>query len=121
MVAGRVLIADDNPAIRALLVEFLEDEGFEVFSAVNGQEAIEQARKQAPDCILMDLNMPVLDGVAAIHRLKGDRVTRSIRIYAMSARSVIEARRGDLRADGTLKKPFDLQGVLDTINGHRNH
>jgi CheY-like chemotaxis protein len=115
--AGQVLIADDNPDIRNLLVEFLEDEGYDVLSAKNGREAIARARQHQPDCILMDLNMPVLDGVSAIRHLKADESTKSIRIYAMSARSVIHARRGELCADGTLKKPFDLQDVLDTVNG----
>jgi CheY-like chemotaxis protein len=114
--SGRVLIVDDDPAIRELLVDFLSDEGFEVLSAVNGKEAIEKARREEPDCILMDLNMPVLDGEAAIHQLKSDRATRSIRIYAMSARTIIEAREERLKADGTLKKPFELQGILDIVS-----
>jgi CheY-like chemotaxis protein len=116
MVRGSVLIADDDVIIREMLEEFLASEGFDVFTASDGKQAVEQARRVHPDCILMDLNMPVLDGVSAIRDLKRDARTESIRIYAMSARSVIQSHARELLADGTLKKPFDLWTVLETVN-----
>lgn len=110
-----VLIVDDDAGIRELLITFLGDEGFDVFAAGDGMEAINLARSIRPDCILMDLNMPIIDGVAAISELKNDPATERIRIYAMSARSIIQAHTEELLADGTLKKPFDLWTVLERV------
>jgi CheY-like chemotaxis protein len=120
MEQGTVLVVDDDKAIRLLLVEFLSEEGYEVYSATNGKEAIDQANRHGPDRILMDLNMPELDGIAAIQCLKRDPETSEIPIYAMSARSNLDSYDGELAADGVLDKPFDLQSVLEIVSesGH---
>jgi CheY-like chemotaxis protein len=112
----RVLIADDDDAIVELLVQFLTDEGYEVLTAANGAEAVRQAREAHPDCILMDLNMPILNGEAAIRELKGDPETEDIRIYAMSAGWRIRVRNEDLQADGSIMKPFNLVTILYAVN-----
>ncbi len=68
----RVLIVDDDPAIRNLLEEILVDEGYEVLLAADGRTGVEIARSEQPGLILMDLMLPVLDGAAATRELKSD-------------------------------------------------
>jgi CheY-like chemotaxis protein len=112
-----VLIADDDVHIREMLATFLKEEGYCVLAAENGKEAVGLAKRHRPLCILMDLNMPVLDGVSAIEMLKCDPEVQWIPVYAMSARWTIQANARRLRADGILKKPFDLAHVLQVVNG----
>jgi CheY-like chemotaxis protein len=121
MEQGTILVVDDDQAIRLLLVEFLSEEGYEVYSATNGMEAIDQAKRHDPDHILMDLNMPELDGIDAIKCLKRDPETSEIPICAMSARSTFDWHGEELAADGTLGKPFDLQAVLDIVHGDASY
>ena len=112
-----ILVVDDDEAIRSMLLELLCGEGHIVYSAEDGKEGVELARTVHPDFILMDLRLPVLDGVSAIQRLKTDPETSGIRIYAMSAQSIIGAFADQIPADGTLSKPFDLLSVLDSVEG----
>lgn len=79
-----VLLVDDSYAILDVYGEVLTDVGFRVLVASTGQEAIDQARAQAPDLIVMDLKMPGLDGYETTRRLKADRRTRSIPVVAFS-------------------------------------
>ena len=75
-----VLIAEDNSEIRELVCTELETEGFKVVSAANGKEAVSKTRSLKPDVIVMDLAMPVMNGIEAIERLKNDDTTRHIPI-----------------------------------------
>ncbi|MDI3339146.1 MAG: response regulator [Sphaerobacter sp.] len=108
----RILIVDDDPAIRTLLNELLREEGYTTFVAGDGQTAIEQARQTHPHLILMDLMLPVLDGASAIRVLKSDPRTSGIRIIAMSAGANLRQYADHLPADGVLGKPFDLDTLL---------
>ncbi len=111
----RILVVDDDPVIRDLLGDVLEAEGYEVFQAANGQAAVEIARVWMPQVILMDLMMPVLDGSSAIRILKSDVMTRRIRIILMSAVMNLRHHSDDIRADGLLDKPFDLDMLLNDV------
>ena len=75
-----VLVAEDNSEIRELVCTELEAEGFKVISATNGKEAVSKTRNLKPDVIVMDLVMPVMNGIEAIERLKNDEATRHIPI-----------------------------------------
>src|SRR5262245_41236610 len=81
----RVLVVDDDAAIREFLRDLLGSEGYLVDEAVNGAEAVELVRANPPAAILMDLMMPVLSGAEATSTLKSDPSTASIPILAMSA------------------------------------
>ncbi len=128
---SRVLIVDDDPAIRSMLVELLTDEGYETLVAGDGRTAVEIAQQRAPDVILMDLMLPVLDGGSAMRILKDNPETNSIRIIAMSAGANLRQQVNDLPADGVVSKPFDLDALLADVSiqlrrnppprsGHRN-
>lgn len=112
---SKLLIVDDDRSIRTLLDDYFSDEGFQVSTAVDGCQALRNVGESLPDMILMDLNMPVLDGVAAIRALKTDPNTCGIPVYAMSAAPLIRAWADELLADHTVPKPFDLPGLLEEI------
>ena len=78
--APRVLIVDDDEAIRELLRDILGAEGYEVDEAINGAEAVERARSNPPAAVLMDLMMPVVSGIEATTTLKNDPQTARIPI-----------------------------------------
>jgi two-component system response regulator AtoC len=111
-----VLVCDDEELIRWSLCEHLESEGYQALSAENGQKCLELAAAEAPAVIVMDLKMPVLDGLSALRRLReGGNEVPVIMITAHGAvDSAIEATR--LGASGYLAKPFDLREVTLAVN-----
>ena len=120
----RVLIADDESAIRLLCRVNLRLAGMDVLEAPNGAVAIEIARRERPDIILLDVMMPEVDGWEVVAELARDRATRDIPIVFLTARSErVDQRRGlEAGAVGYVTKPFDpvrlapfLQSLLDRI------
>ena len=83
----KILIVDDEQDILELIRHTLNKEGFEVHVAVNGQQAIEKAKKLLPDLILMDVMMPVMDGMEACRLIKDDASIKDIPIVFLTARS----------------------------------
>ena len=80
----RVLVVDDFTDAREMYREYLASVGYEVIEAANGEEAVERALDSTPDVILMDLALPVMDGLEATRRIKADQRTANIPIVAMS-------------------------------------
>ena len=83
----RILIVDDALADRQALERILASEGHVVLSAENGEEAVIRAREQRPDVILMDVNMPDLDGFATTRRLKADAATKDIPVVFVTGKN----------------------------------
>jgi len=116
----RVLVVDDNAINVELAVFVLRAQGFDVESAGSADAAIAQARAFLPDVILMDIQMPEVDGVATIRRLREDPLTRDIVVIACTA----YAMKGDeqkLRAagcDGYIAKPIDVASLGQTVRMH---
>ncbi|MDP6823762.1 MAG: response regulator [Dehalococcoidia bacterium] len=81
----RILIIDDEPDLRLALGATLEDHGYEVFEGSDGSEALELAIKHSPDVMILDINMPVVDGITALKILKGDERTREIPVCILTA------------------------------------
>ena len=117
----RVLVVEDDPSILQLIVEILAEEGIQSSAATDGQTAVEVARREHPDLILMDLMLPVMDGVSAIQQLKRDPTTSAIRVIAMSAGTNLRLHAEHLPADGVLAKPFDLDTLLATVTIEAQH
>lgn len=111
----RILIVEDDPVIQSLIVEFLGDEGFETIAVSDGQSGVDAARAMRPDLILMDLMLPVLDGMAATRELKRDPMTREIPVIAVSAGTNLRVHAEQLPADGVVGKPFDLDTLLAAV------
>ena len=109
-----VLVADDEPAIVEMIRDILEEYGFHVVTAANGAEALRLVEEAEPEVVLLDMNMPVLDGegfVAAI-RERGLRVP----VVIMTAGSSAKRWAAELGAEGYLSKPFDLSNLIAVTN-----
>ena len=114
-VHGRVLLADDNNDIRELVSRLLKKQGVTVISVVNGREAVESALKELPDLVLMDMEMPVMDGLTATKHLRERGFTKPI--FAMTAHPEGPEVEHALKEgfDGYLEKPVNrerLHGIL---------
>jgi two-component system, cell cycle response regulator DivK len=103
----RVLIVEDYPDAREMYTEYLEFSGYEVVQAGNGMEAIQRAADAAPDIILMDLSLPVMDGWEATRRLKADPRTAAIPIVALTGHALAGISEGATEAgcDAFITKP----------------
>jgi CheY-like chemotaxis protein len=112
----RVLVVDDEAIIRQLIVINLELEGFEVYTAADGVEAIAKARAVRPDVITLDVMMPNLDGWATAQQLRADPDTRDVRIVFISARGRPgDVSRGLQLGEAYLTKPFDPDEVVEAV------
>ncbi|MDO9005563.1 MAG: ATP-binding protein [Aquabacterium sp.] len=116
----KLLIADDVPANRTMLIDLLRPLGFETLEANNGQAALEQVQAAAPDLILMDVSMPVMDGLEAIRQLRQSAATRSLPIIALSANASNADRTEALQAgaNGFMTKPFERAILLAQLSVH---
>jgi CheY-like chemotaxis protein len=113
-----VLIADDSDDTRELLRFWLEAKRCRVVEATNGQEAVELTRGECPDLILMDMLMPVLDGMNATRRIREDAGGCDVHIVAMSSHPSREARADALAAGcgSFIAHPLDLGQLGDLLN-----
>ena len=112
----KILIADDEPALRSLLNTNLSFEGFETITASNGEEALRAIREEMPDVVLLDVMMPVMDGWQVLEELSksGNRKTRVILVTA-KASSEAQLQGWELGCDEYLTKPFDLDVMISRI------
>lgn len=114
---NRVLVVDDDDVIRQLISVNLELEGFEVFTAVDGQDALDQVERVCPDVVTLDVMMPRMDGWQAAARLRANPATAHIRLCVISARAQQAdlARGGELGVDAYLTKPFDPDDLVNLV------
>jgi len=114
----KVLVVEDEPDILRVVSYRLEKSGYEVITAVNGDEALEMAKKENPDLIFLDLRLPVTDGYEVCRELKSDEIFRSIPIILLTASSnrAISEEARDLKADDWLVKPFDPEDLLEKVD-----
>ena len=116
-----IMVAEDFDDTRKLLRKMLEVNGYLVMEAANGQEAVDLVWKQCPDLILMDLNMPLLDGLAATEQIRQCKeLCKDVTILAITAYDTLGMKEAALEAgcDGYLTKPIDfahLQEIIDRI------
>jgi CheY-like chemotaxis protein len=113
----RVLVVDDVPANRQLLCDLLQRQGFEVDQAADGAQALQQVHAQPPDLVLMDIRMPVMDGLEATARLRADPRTRALPVVAVSANASAEDRGRCLQrgANAFLAKPVRLDHLTAVL------
>ena len=84
---SKILVIDDEPNVVKLFKYNLEADGYDVITAVNGEDGLEQAKDQVPDLILLDYMLPGMDGIETCKQLKSDRTTRDIPVLMISCRS----------------------------------
>jgi two-component system, cell cycle response regulator DivK len=117
MTNNRVLLVEDNEDNFELVRFLLERAGFVVLAGHDGQEALEMARKELPDLILMDLSLPGIDGWTAARELKDDPKTSHIPLMALTAHTLPGDRKRAMESgfDGYISKPIDVVNFGDSI------
>lgn len=117
---ARILVIEDNPDNMTLTAMLLESVGHLVLPAIDAEAGLALARTESPDLILMDIQLPGMDGLAATAILKQDPLTRTVPVIALTALAM----KGDeerIRAagcDGYIAKPIGIQAFLASIAGH---
>ena len=114
----KILVADDEPDMRSLLSDLLEAAGHEVTEAENGQVAYQQIQQELPDLVLMDVLMPMMDGIQVLQRLRNDAATQSLPVILLTAFALSDEDTGILETPNTyhLTKPWRRGVVESAIN-----
>ena len=111
-----ILVVEDDNAIREVLTDVLEGEGYQVLNAANGQEAIRLLRGSTLPClILLDLMMPVMNGWQFRDEQRQDPVLAPVPVVVISADSDLPTKAAAIKANDFLKKPIELNRLLDTV------
>ena len=114
---GRVLVVDDSDVIRQLICVNLELEGFEVVTAVDGQDALDKIHEAAPDVMTIDVKMPRLDGFDTVARLRADPRTSGLKVAMVTAcaqeADIVRGR--EVGVDAYVTKPFDPATLVRTV------
>ena len=113
-----ILIVEDEPRNLKLVGDLLQVSGYETIEATNGKQGVELARTGKPDLILMDVQMPVMDGLEATRILKADATTRNIPVLALTASAMKEEKEKIFQAgcDEYITKPFDIKELLKEVS-----
>lgn len=114
---ARILVVDDDATNLALAFAVLELAGHDVLSASSGMEALATAQAKAPDLILMDVQMPGIDGLTALRRLRAESSTATVKVVALTALAIIGDRERLLAEgfDGYIEKPIRYKEFLACI------
>jgi CheY-like chemotaxis protein len=116
--AFRILIADDNPDNVTLLARYLQNEGYDHISAFDGMETLQKTRVELPDLVLLDINMPKMDGFTALQEIRSDPAIQHIPVIILTAARLdpIDVQSGlTLGADDYVIKPFDRRELMARI------
>ncbi|MEO5988518.1 MAG: response regulator [Candidatus Eisenbacteria bacterium] len=118
MAKGKILVVDDEIYIVHILDFSLGMEGYEVLTALDGEQALEKARAEHPDLIVLDIMMPKLDGYETCKMLKADDRTKDIPVILLSAkgRNVDQKVGFEVGADDYITKPFSPRRLVERIN-----
>ncbi len=111
-----VLVVDDDPDLVAICSLVLEDEGYTVAIAHNGMEAFEAIESAPADVVLMDVMMPIMDGITVCKMVKRDPRTKGLPVIIMSASETLCAQARTASADAVIAKPFDIDYLVSTVN-----
>ena len=119
MTGHRILVVEDNERNLKLVRDILSFAGYEVIAARSGEQGVDLAREQRPDLVLMDLQLPAMDGVEALRVLRDDPDTRPIPVVAVTAFAMKDDRDRALRAgfDGYLEKPINVRAFPEIVRG----
>ena len=112
-----ILIVEDEPRNVTLLRDLLQVSGYKTIEATDGKQGVELAKARKPDLILMDIQMPEMDGLEATRILKADATTRNIPVLALTAYAMKGDEERILQAgcDGYITKPIDIQGLVKEV------
>jgi DNA-binding response OmpR family regulator len=114
--ARRVLVVDDDAWVRTMVADVLESDGYEIVTAHNGAEALAVLRATRPECVVLDLMLPVLDGRGFLRACRQERLSASTPVVVISvSRSLAEAVRSEFGVEHILVKPFDIAALLEAV------
>jgi two-component system, cell cycle response regulator DivK len=119
MTRHQILVVEDNERNLKLVRDVLQHAGYEVISARSGEQGVELARSRTPDLVLMDLQLPAMDGTQALRILREDPRTREIPVVAVTAFAMKDDRERALYAgfDSYLEKPINVRAFPELIRG----
>ena len=119
----RILVVEDNPDNRVLIVDVLSTLDYEVIVAKDGVEGVTKARSERPDLILMDLSLPIMDGWTATRQIKSQPDLQHIKIIALTAHAMVGDREKSLAAgcDDYMSKPLDIRELTGKLALHLDH
>ena len=117
MAGERILVIEDNEANRKLVRDVLGFRGYVVVEATTGEQGVAMAKSQKPDLVLMDIQLPGIDGVTALLLLRADPATRHIPVIALTASAMPEERKTILAAgfDGYETKPIGVKRLSEVV------
>jgi len=117
MAGELILIVEDNEKNRRLVRDVLQFKGYQTIESETGEEGVELARSRQPALVLMDIQLPGMDGITALKRLRDDPATRGIRVMAVTASAMTQDRQTILAAgfDGYQSKPINVRTFLEAV------
>jgi two-component system cell cycle response regulator DivK len=120
MAGEQILVVEDNEKNMKLFRDVLQARGYRILEATTGTRAVELATAHRPDLVLMDIQLPDIDGVEALVRLRADGGTASIPVLALTAQAMEGDRERFLDAgfDGYVSKPVNIAGLISTVKHH---
>jgi len=112
-----ILIVEDNDKNLKLVRDVLQVKGYETCEAGTAEDGLRIARERMPDLVLMDIQLPGMDGIDALKALRADSATAVLPVVAITASVMQQDRQEIMRAgfDGFIEKPINLRGLLDTV------
>lgn len=119
---ARILCVEDNPQNMRLVRKILQHQGFEVIEAVDGLTGVDLAHKEKPDLILMDINLPDIDGLEATSRIKANPDLQAIPVVALTANAMYgdEERALSAGCDGYISKPVSRAKLVEQVKQYLN-
>lgn len=117
----RILVVDDTPALRDLLVDALSDSGFEARGAEHGRDALDQTDTWLPDAIILDLMMPVMDGPSFLRARRERPTLAAVPVMVLTAQPSHDRSLRGLDATVVLRKPYDLDELLMAVHALVEH
>jgi two-component system cell cycle response regulator DivK len=117
MAGELILIIEDNEKNRRLVRDVLQFKGYQTIETETGEEGVELARSRQPALVLMDIQLPGIDGITALRQLRDDPITRAIRVMAVTASAMTQDRQKILSAgfDGYQSKPINVKAFLEAV------
>ena len=116
---GRILVVEDNERNLKLVRDVLQYAGYDVIAASSGEQGVALARERMPDLVLMDLQLPEMDGAEALRILRDDPLTRAIPVVAVTAFAMKDDRERALDAgfDSYIEKPISVRALPEQVRG----
>jgi len=116
-----ILVVDDDAPIVTLMRSILREFGFDPVTATSGAEAIEMARDNPPALVLLDKNMPGMNGADVARALRADPAFERLPILILSGEPMSAAELAEMKADGAVMKPFDVTALVEQIRKYVNN